>query len=43
METVQEKTEPQAEHISPDHPWLEIPNTDIDEEILYSLDEIRFA
>ena len=43
MDTEQEQIVEQSEYISQDHPWLEIQDINIDEEILYSLDEIRFA
>ena len=42
METLQETIETQTEYISPDHPWLEVEGN-IDEDLRYTLDELRFA
>ena len=42
METKQETTEPQTEYNPSDHPWLEVEGN-VDEDLRYSLDEIRFA
>ena len=42
METIQETTEPQAEYTPSDHPWLEVEG-EVDEDLRFSLDELRFA
>ena len=42
METIQETTKPQAESVSSDHPWLEVEG-EVDEDLRYTLDELRFA
>ena len=42
MDTV-EQTETKEAYHPEDHPWLEITGDGIDEEIRYSLDEIRIA
>ena len=42
METVQEQTETQIPSFQQNHPWLEV-DGEVDEDIRYSLDELRFA
>ena len=43
METKQASEEPQVQTIQTEHPWLELPESSLDEDIRYSLDELRFA
>lgn len=42
METLQQE-EPQIDYVREDHPWIEMPLDSLDEDIRYSLDEIRFS
>lgn len=42
MESSQEPVASPGPLFGDDHPWLEVPGSSIDEEIRYSLDEIRF-
>ena len=42
METVQQE-EQQKEFIEEEHPWLTMTDSSLDEDLRYSLDEIRFA
>ena len=41
MDTMQDQTEPQTDFFRQDHPWLEV-DGEVDEDLRYSLDEIRF-
>ena len=41
METTKVPEEPQSILIREDHPWLEVQDENLDEEIRFSLDEIR--
>ena len=44
MDEVNEKTETQSPaFIWREHPWLELNDSTLDEDIRYTLDEIRFA
>ena len=44
METTQEnKTETQIDSFRQDHPWLEVKCGNLDEDIRYSLDELRLV
>ena len=42
MDTLQEQEETQVLYSPSDHPWLEI-DGEVDEDLRFSLDEIRFA
>ena len=42
METTQEQTEPQILSFQQEHPRLEV-GGELDEDLRYSLDELRFA
>ena len=44
MDNYQEQTETQTpDFIQMEHPWLEMPDSTLDEDIRFILDELRFA
>jgi len=43
METANEPLNIPEMQLSEDHPWLEVPDSSIDEDLRFTLDEIRFA
>jgi len=42
MDITQEQTETQIHSFPEDHPWLEV-DGEVDEDLRFTLDEIRFA